>query len=196
MSRHNHKGRKLRPAPPPAATAVPAKKYGALVGAVNGPLSDADDNHVYIPVLVRHGPAAGTYRIALNVESTVAPRAAQYCVRDETVEESDPPAEGFFADAQLSYRELGLVEQDFKVIGNGMLRTVVHSTADRADMLAAYGFTFPGGIHDIHYNNGEPPGSHFPNFPDQDGALAMYYRTAAGVLTRRWIFIKFQSQTL
>jgi uncharacterized protein YukJ len=178
-------------------TRGPNNVYGVLVGKVDGPLSDADNNHVFIPVRVFQGSGTGLHKIAFNVESNAKPKAAQYFVYDEVVEDADFPEQGFSADASLSYQELDLKQRQFKTIKNGLLRTVVHSTVDASELLAAYGFTFPGGgLHDIHYNNGERPGSHHANHPNQDGALAVYYHNKGGQPVRRWIFIKFQSQKL
>lgn len=51
-------------------------------------------------------------------------------------------------------------------------------------------------MHDLHDNNGKPKGSGHSNHPNQDGALALYTLDRAGRNTRRWIFIKFQTQSL
>lgn len=176
---------------------VAANIYGELVGKVNGPLSDADNNHVFIPIFVAAGTGAGVWKVAFNVESNAAPKAAQYHVVDEAIATTDFPKGGFYAKARLSYQEIGLKTSEFKLIQNGMLRTVVHSTVSHAELVAVYGFTFPGGgIHDVHYNNGEPAGSGHSNRPNEDGALAVYFHETSGQAVRRWIFIKFQSQHL
>jgi uncharacterized protein YukJ len=101
-------------------------------------------------------------------------------------------------DASLSYAAIGLKQADFKPIQNGKLRMLVHDAAREADLVAAYGMTFSdgGGMHDIHYNNGEPPGSHFHNDPNHDGALVFYFLTQSGQPHRRWFFIKFDTQSL
>jgi uncharacterized protein YukJ len=51
-------------------------------------------------------------------------------------------------------------------------------------------------MHDLHFNNGEPCGSGHANDPNQDGALALFELNRAGRNTRRWVFIKFQTQSL
>lgn len=177
---------------------MPANQFGALAGKLNGPLSDADNNHVFIPVFVPSSAAhgAGVWKIAFNVESNAPPLAAEYCVLDEAVTASAFPGPGFVGNARLSYRDLGLKQSQFKIIANGTLRTIVHSSVSQAEVIQAYGVTFPGGLHDIHYNNGEPANSGHANHPHQDGALALYFHEASGQAIRRWIFIKFQSQTL
>lgn len=191
----HHHTEPLRPRHNPDANTA-SKGYGVLVGKIDGPLSDADNNHVFIPIRITAGAAAGLYKIAFNVESNLPPKAAQYLVYDEPVTDGEIPVEGFSSDASLSYSSLGLQQDQFKTIENGLLRTVVHSSVDAAETIAAHGFTFPGGMHEIHYNNGEKPGSSFPNHPNQDGALTIYFHDSTGQAIRRWIFIKFQSQDL
>src|SRR5262249_15450327 len=149
-------------------------------------------------VRVAAGGHAGRYRLAFNTESTQGHTPVQYYVHDEPVTMAEVPAEGFETDASLSYAELGLHQANFRPIANGRLPTIVHDSAQDSDLITAYGFTFNdgGGIHDLHYNNGEPAGSHFPNHPNKDGALSFYYLNRFGATTRRWIFIKFQTQRL
>ena len=200
MSRHHHR-HPLRPAQKDS-TRLPHNAYGALVGTIDGPLSDADDNHVFIPVRISAGEHHGRYRLAFNTESSdkdvPGASAVQYFVHDEPIDMADVPNEGFTGDASLSYVDLGLHQSDFATIVNGKLRTIVHDSAQDSDLIAAYGFTFSdgAGMHDLHFNNGEPPGSQHPNQPEKDGALAFYRLNRSGQTTRRWIFIKFQTQTL
>jgi len=195
MSHHHH--HPLHPRRP-VSTRLPHNAYGALVGTIDGPLSDADDNHVFLPVRIAVGGHAGRYRLAFNTESTQGHAPVQYDVHDEPIAMADVPSEEFTTDASLSYPALGLHQVDFRTVSNGQLRTIVHDSAQDSDLVAAYGVTFSdgGGIHDLHYNNGEPAGSHFPNHPNHDGALVFYYFNRVGATTRRWIFIKFQTQSL
>ncbi|MBS1913330.1 MAG: DUF2278 family protein [Bacteroidetes bacterium] len=195
MSRHHNKP--LRPGHGPTH-GLPHNIYGVLTGTIDGPLSDADDNHVFISVRVAAGKFAGRYKLAFNTESQQGHAPVQYCIHDEPIEMADVPAEGFDSDASLSYSPLGLKQADFRTVQNGRLRTIVHDSALDADLTEALGFTFSDGtgIHDLHYNNGEKPGSSFPNHPDKDGALVFYYLNRFGETRRRWIFIKFDTQTL
>lgn len=64
--------------------------------------------------------------------------------------------------------------------------------------MTAYGVTYPkgDGIHDIHMNSGEKPGSGHANRVNQDGALVFYYAPAGEQPHRRWVFIKFATQVL
>ena len=70
--------------------------------------------------------------------------------------------------------------------------------ADTAAMIVAYGFTYDqgDGIHDIHMNSGEPAGSSHANQVNKDGALVFYYRDERQDVLRRWVFIKFSTQSL
>lgn len=195
MSIHHHLA-PLHP-PRPVARRLPHNKYGALVGTIDGPLGDQDDNHVFIPVRISTGPLAGLYRLAFNTESTDS-SSVEFAIHDEPITMADVPSEGFTEDASLSYAAIGLHQANFKPILNGKLRTIVHDSAQDSDLIAAYGFTFSdgGGLHDIHYGNGERPGSHFPNHPNKDGALVFYTLNRSGHTSRRWIFIKFRTQDL
>lgn len=200
MSHHHH----AKPLPQPAhghPHSHPNDHAGdlfvAVAGKVNGPLGDADNNHVEIKLHIASGTGAGNYKVEFNVESNTTPKDAQYYILDQPVAADALPPEGVTHDATVDYRAMGLLESNFKTISNGNLRTVVHSTVDRALLVVAYGFTFPGnGVHMIHYNNGEKPGSTHPNHPKHDGALVVYFKDLSNQLIRRWIFLKFQSQTL
>ncbi len=201
MSSHHHHANKL---PQPTHKHGPSHKndqagdkFIAVVGKVNGPLNDADDNHVEIKLHVGSGTGAGDYRVEFNVESTSVPKDAEYYVLDQPVNSTDLPPEGVTNDASVDYKAMGLQQSNFKTIGNGNLRTVVHSSIDKSFLVTAYGFTFPGnGVHMIHFNNGEKAGSTHANHPGKDGALVIYYKDINGNIIRRWIFLKFQSQTL
>lgn len=194
MSKHHHTGR-LNP-PLAANTELPKQVYGALVGVADGPLSDADDNHVFIWLRIHAGNHVGRYKLAFNVESTDNSQV-QYYLYDEQITPSDVPVESFTADATLSYKAMGLKQAEFKSIANGKLRTLVHSSVQNSDLVAAHGFTFNtgDGMHDLHMNNGERPGSPHKNQPNKDGALAFYFKTNNQDV-RRWIFIKFATQDL
>lgn len=200
MSHHHH----VTPLPQPShghhpshPNHVPGARFVAVAGKVNGPLGDADDNHVEIKLNVASGTSAGNYKVEFNVESNSTPKDAQYYILDQHVADTALPPEGVTNDASLDYHAMGLIEANFKTIANGNLRTVVQSSVDKAFLVVAYGFTFPGnGVHMIHFNNGEKQGSQHPNHPHQDGALACYFRDLSNQLIRRWIFLKFQSQTL
>jgi hypothetical protein len=190
----------LKPLHPslPASTRLPHNDYGALVGTVDGPLSDADDNHVFIFVRISKGKYAGRYNLAFNTESNQGHIPVEFYVYDEPISMAEVPGEGFTTDASLSYAGIELHQSDFRTVINGKLRTIVHDSAQESDLVEAYGVTFSDGtgIHDLHHNNGEPARSKFPNHPNQDGALVFYYLNRAGQTTRRWIFIKFQTQSL
>lgn len=198
MSRHRHHHTAPLGPPPGPSHHLPRDTYGALVGVVDGPLSDADDNHVFIPLRVRAGDLAGRYRVAVNVESDDRSASTGYFVRDEAISAGDLPPDGFDPGATLSYAAIGLRESDFRPIRGGLLRTVVHSTVEVSTAVAVYGVTFGdgAGMHDVHMRSGEDPASHHGDHPGRDGALACYFQTRGGEHVRRWMFIKFSSQRL
>ncbi len=60
---------------------------------------------------------------------------------------------------------------------------------------AYFGFKPGQGIHDIHFNQGNPPGKYAAdNGPYQDGGLIFEFPAAAGPSLWSAIFLKFQSQ--
>ena len=182
----------------PVSTKLPRNDYGALVGTIDGSLSDADDNHVFIFVRISKGKYVGRYKLAFNTEANQGHAPVEFYVYDEPITMAEVPGEDFTTEASLSYAGIGLHETNFSEVINGKLRTIVHASAQDSDLVEAFGVTFSDGtgIHDLHHNNGEPAGSHFPNLPNQDGALAFYSLNRAGQTTRRWIFIKFKTQRL
>jgi uncharacterized protein YukJ len=70
---------------------------------------------------------------------------------------------------------------------------VERAIADEGAILFAFGSEFPDGIHDIHMNQGNPPGRFASdNGTYTDGALLAYFPSQ-----KRWlaVFIAFQSQS-
>jgi hypothetical protein len=203
MAHHHHTfTKKLKPKPSQAKGRLPANHFGGLVGTIDHlTLSPhdgkkPDNNHVYIWINVPAGPNAGRYECAFNTESTDT-SPTLYAVVEEEIDPTEIPTYGF-EDASVSYAAMGLTEADFQVIQNGTLRSSVFNWAQHCDEIVAYGLTYNDGtgIHDIHMNSGERPGSGHANRVNQDGALAFYYRPPAAAPYRRWAFIKFSTQDL
>ena len=200
---HSHANRPLGSRKPPKGSALPPNRYGGLVGELDhitlnphdGP--KPDDNHIYLWLHVPAGPVQGKYECAFNTESTDGASQSQYAVKEESIDPTDFPDVGY-ADATVSYAGLGLKQSDFQNITNGTLRTSVYDWAHSSALITAYGHTYSDGtgLHDIHMNSGEPKGSKFPNLVNQDGVLVFYYRPAGEAPFRRWVFIKFSTQTL
>ena len=194
-------------APPSAAAAAAGKLTKNQFGALTGNLdhltlvpkggSRPDDNHVYVWLRVPTGSVSGKYECAFNTESNTGGPASQFLVKEEAIKLTDFPPLGF-SKATVSYKGLGLKQADFQQIQNGALRTAVYNWAGTAAFITAYGITYTGGdgLHDIHMNSGEKPGSGHPNLVNQDGALVFYYKPKGQAPFRRWVFIKFASQTL
>ena len=185
---------------------LPASHFGMLTGNFNSVSltprgsSKPDDNHVYILLRIPSGALAGVYECAFNTHSNQGSNA-QYAEKEEDLGSATFPSTGFVSTATLSYHSMGLKQTDFQTITGPNLATTVMQYAQSAYRIAAFGFTYStgDGIHDIHYNNGEKPGAGFGNHPNQDGALVFYF--AGGVQdnpnpSARWIFIKFDTQTL
>lgn len=138
--------------------------------------------------------ATGKFEAAVNVESSQMVGNAspdklelRYHLLDQTVEETEWPAEGFTTSAALSYAKLGLHDSDFQIVTSGALRTLVATDALQAQRIAVYGMTYSDGtgIHDVHMNTG-----------DHDGAMIFYYDAAHGGPKARWVFLKFANQPL
>ena len=199
---HAHANRRLNRRHPQPSKRLPKNHFGGLVGEFDhatlnphdGPRPD--DNHLYIWLHVPGGPVAGKYECAFNTESSDASEC-QFYVLEEQIEMEDFPSFGFW-EAEVSYKGLGLRQDEFQAIENGRLRSALRGWLIDASMIVAYGFTYSGGdgLHDIHMNSGERPGSQHPNHPNQDGALVMYYRDDRQNPYRRWVFIKFDTQEL
>ena len=191
--------------PPPTRPSahLPRNQFGALVGVLDHLTLSAhdgthpDDNHVYIWLRVPAGPFGGKYECAFNTESSSSGSQSQFAVKEEAIQLSDIPEYGF-SSAAVSYRAMGLKQSDFQPIQNGALRTSVFDWANKASLITAYGITYPGGdgLHDIHMNSGEPTGSGHPNLTNEDGVLVFYNRPQGEQPFRRWVFIKFSTQTL
>lgn len=173
---------------------LPKNTYGGLTGAIDGPIGPGSYNHILIYIKVN---GTDRYQLAFNTESTDN-SDDKYYVLDENIDIKQIPSQGFEQDSTVDYQKLGLTENDFQSIANSQLSQSVQSSLQQADLITAYGRTYSdgSGLHDIHYNNGEPSGSSHSNYPGQDGALAIYYKDSTGQNKRRWIFIKFEEQTL
>jgi hypothetical protein len=200
---HSHAKRPLGKQVVHPSKHLPKNQFGGLVGELDhitlnphdGPRPD--DNHIYTWIRVPGGSVAGKYECAFNTESSSDSSECQFYVHEEPIEMEDFPSFGFW-EAEVSYRGLGLTQDKFKPIENGQLRSAVRGWLADASMIVAYGFTYTGGdgLHDIHMNSGERPGSSHPNHTNQDGALLMYYRNERQNPYRRWVFIKFDTQEL
>jgi hypothetical protein len=195
--------------PPPARRTgqLPPNQFGGLVGTIDHLTltphdrqnrdNNPDDNHVYVWIEVAAGRFAGAYECAFNTESNQSNSHTEYHVQEERVPIAEFPTIGFW-EAEVSYRGLGLRQTDFHRITNGHLRSQVYDWANDCDLVVAYGVVYQqgDGLHEIHMNSGEAADSTHPNREDQDGALVFYYRNPGGEPSRRWVFIKFSTQTL
>ncbi len=180
---------------------LPPTQFGELVGTFDhatlvpeGAIRP-DDNHVYLWISVADGPYAGLYECAFNIHSTDQTNV-QFTDWPEDLTGKTLPQAGF-TQPSLSYAALGLKDADFAPVQQGDLQTLVTHYAETCTLVAGYGTTyFEGtGLHDIHLNSGEPPGSAHESRTGQDGALVFYSGTGAA-LSAHWIFVKFGTQSL
>ncbi len=183
--------------------ALPPAQFGELVGTFDHATlvpeggTRPDDNHVYLWVRVAEGAFAGLYECAFNIHSTDQTNVS-FTDWPEDLTGKTPPAAGF-TQAALSYAALGLKDADFAPVQQGDLQTLITHYAETCTLLVAYGTTYSEGtgLHDIHLNAGEPPGSAHADRTGQDGALVFYFGPADGTAwSAHWIFVKFSTQSL
>ncbi len=186
-----------------ASGSLPPAQFGDLVGSfdhatlVPEGAARPDNNHVYLWIKVAGGAGAGLYECAFNIHSTDQSNVLFTDWPEDMTGKTLPP-EGF-TQPQLSYAALGLKDADFAPVQQGDLQTLVMHYAETCVLMAAYGTTYSDGtgLHDIHLNAGEPPGSSHAGRTGQDGALVFYFSGSSGAaLSAHWIFVKFDTQTL
>jgi hypothetical protein len=186
-----------------ASGSLPPTQFGELVGTfdhatlVPEGATRPDDNHVYLWIKVTGGQFAGLYECAFNIHSTDHSNVLFTDWPEDLMGKSLPP-DGF-TQAPLSYAALGLKDADFAPVQQGDLQTLVTHYAETCVLLAAYGTTYSEGtgLHDIHLDAGEQPGSVHANRAGQDGALVFYFSgTSGAALSAHWIFVKFDTQSL
>jgi len=186
---------------------LPPGRFGALVGPFDHATlvpegrTRPDDNHVYLWIRVPAGPGAGApqgvFECAFNIHSADQSDVL-FTDWSEDLTGKSLPAPGF-TQATLSYAQLGLKDADFKPVQQSDLQILVTQYANTCALMAAYGTTYPdgSGLHDIHLNAGEAPGSPHPNRTGQDGALVFYFTPPAPAPpTAHWVFIRFATQHL
>ncbi len=180
---------------------LPPLRFGELAGTFDHATlvpeggTRPDDNHVYLWVHVPDGGTyAGVYECAFNIHSTNQSNVLFTDWPEDLTGKALPTAG--WTEPALSYTALGLKDADFAPVRQGDLQTLVTHYADTCMLMAVYGTTyFEGtGLHDIHLNAGEQPGSGHASRVNQDGALVFYFGGAAP--SARWIFTKFETQKL
>ena len=184
------------------AGALPPVKFGRLVGTFDHATrvpeggTRPDDNHLYLWVRVPNGRFAGLYECAFNIHSTDQTNVSFADWPEDLTGEIPSPG---FTRLSLSYAALGLQDADFAPVRQGGLQALVTRYAETCTRMAAYGTAYSEGtgLHDIHLNAGEPPGSPHANRTGQDGALVFYFGGANGAArSAHWIFTKFSTQSL
>ena len=184
---------------------LPPRKFGELVGPFDHTTlvpeggMRPDDNHVYFWIRVPAGPGAGAlagvFGCAFNIHSTDESDFLFTDWSEGLISKSLPAAD--FTPVTLSYAQLGLKDADFKPVQESGLQVLVTQYAQTCARMAAYGTIYSdgSGLHDIHLNAGEAPGSPHPDRTGQDGPLVFYF-TPPAPPTARWVFIRFATQNL
>jgi hypothetical protein len=192
MSYSDHKHlshRNFRPAMTP-------QHYGAVVGSIDPnterAISGRSGDHLqfYINVSVRL-----RYQVDVNTQSRNGTSVGIYVADEaEPAAPGDSPSAGIFSEAQLSYKALGLSDDDFQQINFSRLDALLEAALSNSVYVGAYGHMFDDGgddgkgVHDIHFVKGAT---------NEDGALAIYTRDPrSSALKRTWFFFKFQEDDI
>ena len=174
----------------------PRQNYAAVVGTVDQasekPITGRNGAHLQFYVNVGGG---ARYQVDVNTQSKDGSAIGVY-IADQDVNASgtnpdEPfgaPAYGVFPNAKLSYKSLGLTDNDFKPLPYYRIDNQLCAALNAAKFVAVYGMTFDDGgadgkgIHETHFNKGQP---------NEDGAV-LIYSIDGGKPIRTWFFFKFQ----
>jgi hypothetical protein len=199
MSHRDHiHNQPLPPAPGFAGDRLPDEEFIGLVGTYQKWTLDSENDpnhenpdHVYVWIAVSSADLQGAYECAFNALSNQAPNPqlaiVQYYERDQTLAPDEWPAQGLATHPVVNYGQLGLTDDDFHTILEGNVRQLVESYATNCQLICAYGTSYSDGtgLDKIHRNQ-----------PNQDGAIIFYFDANHGGPVARWLFIKFQDQTI
>lgn len=168
--------------------------YGTVVGTVETstehPITGRSGSHLQFAVNV--GSAA--YQVDTNVQSEDGSEVGVY-ISDEALEPATtnppfgPEAYGFFPNASLSYKGMGLTDAEFQPATAVRLESQLEAALNASAFVKVYGFGFDDGgpngkgIHENHFN---------PQDPGQDGGIAVYM-VVNGNPVCRWFFFKFDT---
>ena len=192
---------------------LPPTQFGLLVGKFLRPATGSryrnqpDDNHLYLWLGTHSASDRHAYECAVTLSSTIGPTLLNgilQCRRDELLAPGDLPSFGFHGVVSCSYASLGLRDSDFIAVAPEVLVASLLELSRESVMIGAYGVTYQNGegLHDIHLNSHEPPGSlHRDRLdrhgsPTQDGALVFFVPGENGSMLARWLFLKFRTQLL
>lgn len=174
------------PIAPPDSKWLPSNQFGSLTGTfervTRNPRGKGrpDDNHLYLWVRV---DANRSYECAVNTS-----RDSQ--VATLTFEGTRKPAG--FEQVEQSYDEIKVRESDFRAVSIRELQSDIENRARQADVITAYGTTYPGGegMHLIHLqdHNSNP---RFRSKHGQDGML-VFWKAGKGTA----MLFKFSNQHL
>lgn len=177
----------------PAAT---AEHFAAVVGTVvistEHEIVGRNGEHLQFYLDIGNGVR---YQVDVNIQSSDGQPIEMYVGAENLdpagVTPDEPfgsPQYGAFADAALSYAGIGLADAMFTPVDAVRIQQQLEAAFAQSTFVAVYGLVFDDGgpdgkgIHETHLN---------ATRTDQDGALAVYGKDAAGDAQRRWFFFKF-----
>ena len=96
----------------------------------------------------------------------------------------------------FKYTGVSLHQEQFETVSEEFMYNTILKNFTDCELVMAFGFKYQDGpnvvgVHDVHYNNGEPKDSKWKNHPNQDGAICFFKK---GIVS--WVFIKFATQVL
>jgi hypothetical protein len=178
------------------------ESYASVVGTIDTntetPITGRHGDHLKFYVEVGNGTR---YQVDVNTQSEDGSMTEMY-IADQDVNPSganpdEPfgaPAYGVFPNAQLSYKAMGLNDNDFAPAPDNRIDSQLCAALNGATFVAIYGFTYDDGgpdgkgIHKTHFNG---------DAENQDGAIAVYsVDSNTNKPIRTWFFFKFQEDSL
>lgn len=131
------------------------------------------------------------YTAAVNIHSRDGSDVS-YVIFDQKTTEDLPM--GVTENVTLSYRELGLRQDDFSTVHEQDLYIILSSLARSCSKIIIYGYLYQDGeekgIHDIHMNCCDSNWTKWKNRPS-DGIIGFVYPNHI-----QWVAIKFSTQYL
>jgi uncharacterized protein YukJ len=194
---------------------MPIQNYGLLTGRpISGGLAYPQNRHNPPHYKIRVQAGSAVYEVAVNVQSRDQSQVLYYIDfafqppdltgllalspgRIDLASEPGGLALDFLRQKLVTREQMHLLPLPSQGHGGQLLGAVQMVTdaaqQDPGAVLYAFGSNYTDGIHDIHMNQGNPPGNHDEdNGAWQDGALLLYLPAQ-----HRWvgIFLAFQTQS-
>ncbi|MBW4023226.1 MAG: YukJ family protein [Proteobacteria bacterium] len=180
--------------------------YGAIIGTLEvsteRPIQGRNGDHLQFYLKTQDNRY---YQADVNTRSRDGSDIGVYIAEEPLPPATDatptnpfgPEHLGFDGHALLSYRKIGLTDQDFVALDYTRIEGQLEADLGAARFVMAYGMAFDDGgpngkgIHEVHFNPSAP------GAPDQDGALALYTLDAQTMAPKRvWYFFKFRDDNI